>query len=256
MIKEKKITKKDLEARFKYAQKTIEELKEKVNNAHLIIEKGTEYNTVYFSDMGCGIYICKDFVVLSTNFHQHIWNLYTGSNYDMPSAFLCKLVDIANSHIAEIEDKNDRKELTYSFRKLKELTTLSEYEKTIVIMCEMYIYVINSPLYAIGSSKLNISMLQLNWNIFLSKGDFFLNNKIKDITLNTFYNDFISNVRYYSLNSEFDSDKLKDKVKKIENDAFNKIKTFIVNEGGVVKDDVLISEEAKNDKKDLEELQK
>ena len=54
------------------------ELEKRIKNAQLIVDKGKNYKAFYFAARGIGIYICQDYIVSTTNFHQHVWNRIDG----------------------------------------------------------------------------------------------------------------------------------------------------------------------------------
>lgn len=246
-MEEKKITKAQLEKRIK--------------NAQLIIYKGKDFKAIYFSDTGIGIYICKDFVVASTNFHQNIFNKITGNGYDVPSIFLSQLVDIANEHIAEIEFKGTKGEICYSLKKLVQLTTLSDPEKVIVKVCERFLYIINGSTQAIGIDDIGVANNMIQWIEFITRGTAFIDQKenTEDLVANDFYNQYISLFRFHSLNANISNknyDKLKDKIKEIETEAYDKIKITVKEMDGEILDTILIKKGTTTEAEALDQLQK
>jgi len=243
-MEEKKITKAQLEKRIK--------------NAQLIVDKGSAYKAIYFADRGIGIYICKDYVIVSSNFHQHVWNKVIGTGYNKPCLYLEQMVDIANAHIDEISDKNPKDEVFYSLTKLMSISSLSNDEKLLLTLVERYIYVINDGIYCIGNEPQDITNLMLQYLCWLAKSNIFVGDRDEDILRNEFYNKFISTLRFIGLDVEIDNslnDELKDKIAEIEENAYNQIKNYIEDKSGKMIDVVALPKRTDDEAIALKELQ-
>jgi hypothetical protein len=243
------------------------QLKKRIENAQLIVDRGKDYKAIYFSDIGVGIYICKDFVVTTTNFHQHVFNKITAGGYDTPSIFFSHLVDIANAHLPEIEfkqpqnKKKDKYDISYSIKKLIELETLSDTDKFIVKTCERFIYIINGPVYALGTDDFSNANHMLQWGEFVTRGLVFLDQKeaTEDLSFNDLYNQYISMFRSLSLNVQIDDtkrDELGDKIKEIENKAYKEINATVENMGGKLLNIVALPKKTDTEAEALDQLQK
>lgn len=243
-MEEKKITKAQLEKR--------------INNAQLIVDKGNAYKAIYFADRGIGIYICKDYVIASTNFHQHVWNKVIGAGYNKPCLYLEEMVDIANAHINEIGDKNNKGELFYSLTKLQSLSSLTEEERILIILVERFLYVLNDAPYAIGNEQQDITNLMVQYLCWLTKASVFMEERTDDMIRNDFYNKFISLLRYMTLEADIDKntdDELKEKIAEIEENAYNQIKNFIEDKGGKMINNIALPKNNMDEAKALKELQ-
>lgn len=229
-----------------------------------VIYKGDNFKSIYFADMNVGIYICKGFVVCSTNFHRHIWSKITGRGFDFSSIYLEQLVDIANEHKEEISDKNEKDELYYSIGKLSAINTLTASEKIIVRMTESFLYVVNSSVHAIGPETFddtNLSMQYISWcarnNLLLdsltkAKTD----DDFQGIFFNDLYHKYITSSRILSLNVEFKNpEELSKKIEEIEDKAYADIKSYIEANGGRMIDTIAIPKRKGSESEALNELQ-
>ena len=131
------------------------ELEKRIKNAQLIVDKGKNYKAFYFADRGIGIYICQDYIVSTTNFHQHVWNRIDAMGYNTTCLMLESLVDIANAHSEEIQDKNEKGEVYYSLDKLRLIDTLTDTERIIIQMTEKWLYVINTSNHTLSNNPID-----------------------------------------------------------------------------------------------------
>jgi len=263
--KTKKPSKKELEAKIYNLESKLINLNEKINNDYIeknllfeAIFSGEDFKSIYFADIGTGISICKDFVVVTSNFHQHIWNRSTGDGYSLPSIYLEQFINIANDHINDIEDKNSKDELFYSFKKLKNTESLDYNDKLLITMIERFLNVANDGVYAIGNDIATVCGLMLGYFSIGAKIDAFTKERDHDLSRNDFYNEFISSLRFFALDIKIDKDlleELKEKVFEIEEDAYNKIKNFIQDKGGSLGDTIDLPKRSGSEAKALAEMQ-
>lgn len=226
------------------------QLEKRIDNALLIVDKGKEFKSIYLGDIGIGVYITKDYAIMTSNFHQHIWNKFNRQGYNKPYIYLDQFVNLANEHINEIGDKNIEDELFYSMRKLIAISTLSESEKILIGMVYRFIYVANSGIYAIGNENIENTNLLLQYSCWLSYSNVFFEIKDEDVLRNDIYNKFISEFRYNSLDKDIDKkfeNKLKEKINEVEGNAYNQIKKFINENGGKMIDTVALPKRTDED---------
>lgn len=226
------------------------QLEKRIDNALLIIDKGKEFKSIYLGDIGIGVYITKDYAIMTSNFHQHIWNRFNGKGYNKPYIYLDRFVNLSNEHINEIGRKNIKGELFYSLSKLKAISTLRDEEKRLITIVERFIYVANDGIYAIGDEKEDITNLMLQYLCWLSKANIFIGDRMDDLFINDFYNRFISTFRYLSLDADIDDkvvDELQEKINEIEENAYNQIKEFIKDKGGKMIDIVALPKRTDED---------
>jgi len=231
------------------------QLQKKIDNAQIFIDKAQK--SIYFGDIGTGIYICKDDVIVRTNFHSHIWRKIISSNFSFPCMFLEQLVDIANGHIKDIEDKNPKGEIYYSFDKLKSIETLTEEEHEIIIRVYMFLYSINSTIFSIGYDDISCSLLLMNYAFFRAKGQTFFDLKDGDIKQCDLYNRLISYLRFMSLSLNNDkkiNKEIIDKIIDIEAESCDTIKKFVESKGGKMVDVISIHKKNDDEAQALNEL--
>lgn len=190
------------------------QLEKELNSAILIIEKGNDYKAFRFSDMGINIQVCKDFTIMSTNFHQNIWNNVIPTGYSNIYTFLGLICDVANKNKAEIGAKNSKGEVEYHFNKLKAISTLDDSDKTLLRIFEMWVYTLNDAPFMMGSGKVEMSNLSASYILWLAKNSVIFDERKEDLTKNNFYNNLIKQIRFLSFDIE-DATLSKDKINEI-----------------------------------------
>ena len=256
MVKEMTNGAKQKKAPSKKQMKKVLENSVNIKDAWSVIYKGDDFRSIYFADLGMGIYVCKDFVIATTNFHQHIWNRFTGTGLDYPVVFLTQLVDIANEHGKDISDKNERGEKYHSMGKLISLDTLTEAERKIITITSNFLYLVNANIHALNLEPFDMAMFNIKYSHWLSMGEVMMNNDVNDMPLNDFNGEVIKNMRFLCLNAEFEkTDELRAKINEIEDKALSDIKSFVEANGGKVFDDVKLPKREGNEVEALNELQ-
>lgn len=190
------------------------QLEKELNSAILIIEKGNDYKAFRFSDIGINIQVCKDFTIMSTNFHQNIWNNVIPTGYSNTYTFLGLICDVANKNKAEIVVKNSKGEVEYHFNKLKAISTLDDSDRALLHIFEMWVYTLNDTPFMIGSGKVEMSNLSASYILWLAKNSVIFNERKEDLTKNDFYNNLIKQIRFLSFDIE-DTTLSADKIKEI-----------------------------------------
>lgn len=190
------------------------QLEKELNSAVLIIEKGNDYKAFRFSDMGINIQVCKDFTIMSTNFHQNIWNNVIPTGYSNIYTFLGLICDVANKNKAEIGVKNSKGEVEYHFNKLKAISTLDDSDKALLRIFEMWVYTLNDAPFMMGSGKVEMSNLSASYILWLAKNSVIFDERKEDLTKNNFYNNLIKQIRFLSFDIE-DATLSKDKINEI-----------------------------------------
>ena len=205
------------------------QLQKRINNAELIIDKGKGYKHIDFDDLGIHISICEDFVVLSTNFHHHVWNKVVSNNRAETCVMLDSLVDIALLHKEEIKDKDGRGNVFYSFDKLKNLSNLEDSEKTIVLMFETWVYVLETNVHSLSNDMVDYVTNQIKYLAWhaLNTSIFNLADSDKDTSFNDVVDDYLSNEAYFMCGIGIDDDKRGlaiNETKDVMVDALNKVR--------------------------------
>ncbi len=186
-------TKKDIEAKMEALNKKIELEYVQTSSLAFFAEKGDDYKSICFADMGLRIQICKYFVIASTNCHQHIWNKVSPNGYSQTCTIIEMLVDIAKDHIDEISDKNDKGEVYYSMYKLRAIPSLTNSEKVIIqTVCDWW-YPLNEFIHSLALNKLSLATNRLGYVSWLSRASSLLNNEEKKLTYNKFIDSYLKN---------------------------------------------------------------
>jgi len=218
------------------------QLENRIKNAQLIVDKGADYKAFFFGDRGIGIYVCEDYTITSTLFHQHVWHNVTSAGFSNPYAFLKRFVEIANDNKDSITLKDKEGNPYYSIDKLVSLAPLSEEEHLICVMCDRFICINESAVYDIGNDSVTVSALMLEYMHFLAKANAYMsieeNNTCTGLDLTSKY---ISIMRTLSIDSDYDKDDFQSKVEEIENEAIEKIKKLIADSGKTINDAVIIN---------------
>ena len=234
------------------------ELEKRIKNAQLIVDKGKNYKAFYFADRGIGIYICQDYVVSTTNFHQHVWNRIDAMGYNTTCLMLESLVDIANAHSEEIQDKNEKGEVYYSLDKLKLVETLTETEKIIIQMTEKWLYVINTSNHTLSNNPIDYggnSIKYFSWHALCNA---FLNNDNKDISYFDLIDKYLAYEAFLLSGNGVDEDKVQETFKEctsIMKKALKDIRDVNIKNGSKSEDFILVPKRNDDEAKALNEIQ-
>ena len=234
------------------------ELEKRIKNAQLIVDKGKNYKAFYFADRGIGIYICQDYIVATTNFHQHVWNRIDAMGYNTTCLMLESLVDIANTHSQEIQDKNEKGEVYYSLDKLKLVETLTETEKIIIQMTEKWLYVINTSNHTLSNNPIDYggnSIKYFSWHALCNA---FLNNDNKDISYFDLIDRYLAYEAFLLSGNGVDEDKVQETFKEctsIMKKALKDIRDVNIKNGSKSEDFILVPKRNDDEAKALNEIQ-
>lgn len=234
------------------------ELEKRTKNAQLIVDKGKNYKAFYFADRGIGIYICQDYIVSTTNFHQHVWNRIDAMGYNTTCLMLESLVDIANAHSEEIQDKNEKGEVYYSLDKLKLVETLTETEKIIIQMTEKWLYVINTSNHTLSHNPIDYggnSIKYFSWHALCNA---FLNNDNKDISYFDLIDKYLAYEAFLLSGNGVDEDKVQETFKEctsIMKKALKDIRDVNIKNGSKSEDFILVPKRNDDEAKALNEIQ-
>ena len=234
------------------------ELEKRIKNAQLIVDKGKNYKAFYFADRGIGIYICQDYIVSTTNFHQHVWNRIDAMGYNTTCLMLESLVDIANAHSEEIQDKNEKGEIYYSLDKLRLIDTLTDTERIIIQMTEKWLYVINTSNHTLSNNPIDYggnSIKYFSWHALCNA---FLNNDNKDISYFDLIDKYLAYEAFLLSGNGVDEDKVQETFKEctsIMKKALKDIRDVNIKNGSKSEDFILVPKRNDDEAKALNEIQ-
>lgn len=234
------------------------ELEKRIKNAQLIIDKGKNYKAFYFADRGIGIYICKDYVVSTTNFHQHVWNRINSAGYNSTCLILESLVDIANAHAEEIQDKNEKDEIYYSLDKLRILDTLTETEKIIIQMVEKWLYLINDSIHSLSNNPILYGSNNIKYFTWHALQNAFVNNENKDVSYNDLIDRYLAYQAFLFSGNGVNDGKVHETLKEcnaIMKKALKDIRDVNIKNGSKSDDFIIIPKQDIDEAKALNEIQ-
>lgn len=234
------------------------ELEKRIKNAQLIIDKGKKYKAFYFADRGIGIYICKDYVVSTTNFHQHVWNRINSAGYNSTCLMLESLVDIANTHAEEIQDKNEKGEIYYSLDKLRILDTLTETEKIIIQMVEKWLYLINDSIHSLSNNPILYGSNNIKYFTWHALQNAFVNNENKDVSYNDLIDRYLAYQAFLFSGNGVNDGKVHETLKEcnaIMKKALKDIRDVNIKNGSKSDDFIIIPKQDIDEAKALNEIQ-
>lgn len=144
------------------------QLESRIENAVLFVPKDKEYKSVRFSDRGLTLEKTKDFCVISTNFHSHVFHALTSNGISAPYTFTSVVIDIAIENKDKMEVFDDKKNVVgYSFDKLLDYLESNGKDNesinakfNILKLYNWWLMAIFGGLYAIGETERDA------WNVF------------------------------------------------------------------------------------------
>ena len=234
------------------------QLEKRIKDAQLIVDKGKNYKAFYFADRGIGIYICKDYVVSTTNFHQHVWNRINSAGYNSTCLILESLVDIANTHAEEIQDKNEKGEIYYSLDKLRILDTLTETEKIIIQMVEKWLYLINDSIHSLSNNPILYGSNNIKYFTWHALQNAFINDENKDISYNDLIDRYLAYQAFLFSGNGVDDGKVHETLKEcnaIMKKALKDIRDVNIKNGSKSEDFIIIPKQDIDEAKALNEIQ-
>ena len=226
----------------------------KMSKAQLVKIIGTSYVFVpktkglmycRLDDRGISIAVTEDYSVVSTNFHRNVFTNVVSGGYSNPYLWLrtfCECIE-ANKEFGEVKDKNGNVQ-GFSFSQLMEHADEMPEEIVKVLQhTERWIYTLSEPTFAVGGDTLQVTNVMCMYFSYLAKSNTMLMPAPSDISRNEFYQKYIETIRYLSLETTLDEEKVKDlkeQIYNIEREAMNKIEILIKDNGGELKQSIAI----------------
>lgn len=137
------------------------QLERKINKAILFVEKDKDTKSIYFTDKGLRLVFTNGFALIRTNYHSHVF-----SSVAKPYLYIRRTVEIAYDNECKSPDGKG-----YSFQAL--LDTLQKKEdKTefnILTYMSWYLFNVFSPIYTIGESQVDNTVVFLDYAHNLAK---------------------------------------------------------------------------------------
>lgn len=185
---------------FKEEKKpTAGQLERRLQNAVVHIDRTKDTESIYFSDKGLRLTVDKEYAVIETGYHRHIFTNFTSAGISRPWLYTKRFVEMALEHESEIITENG-----YSYERL--FTVLKEDEKNkvkynIAQYIDWWLFNIYAPLYSIGESEAETFLVYESFVHNLARQNVILEEKTGDMTNRQFIekvhkmeNDFTANV--------------------------------------------------------------
>ena len=222
-------------------KKSKSQLEHEISSAIVFVPKKNS-KTIHLEDRGITLSVTDDFTVISTNFHRNVFSNYNAGGVAPTHIYVNEFINIAEKYKSFVEESDDKGNLTgFNFgllMKHKDKMGPNEYE--LLLLVDRWLMILTEPqfaLYPSDLSTLNITAMYTSW---LAKSNCLLKAREGDIMYYDFFNEYISSIRYLSLDSSLDCDGLLEEVQKAEKEALEKIKTFVESKGLKFEDKIAV----------------
>lgn len=173
------------------------QLEKSIDEALLFLKKDKPtYDTIYFSDKGVRIETQKDYCVISTMFHRHVFDAMTSNGWSRPYLFTLHVMRLAKEHLEDIATERG-----YSFSKLIGLFEGAEETKDkhiVLSIYERWLYNIFAPLYRIDETAASSFLVFLDFAENISKNMICFEEKKEDLTNLQFIEKHLTNLKAYT----------------------------------------------------------
>lgn len=128
------------------------QLIKKIKNALVFVPKDRDYKTVFFEDKMVRLEVTKDYCVISTGYHQHVFNAINPNQggYARPFLYTQKVCDIVCENDCKTSDG------VYTFEHLLDVLSKKDdkTEYNIVTYYGWWLFNIFQPLYQVGENEI------------------------------------------------------------------------------------------------------
>lgn len=170
---------------------TASQLERRLNNAVIHIDKTKDTQSIYFSDKGLRLTVNKEYAIIETGFHRHVFNSFTSFGISRPWMYVKRILEIA-LRLAETGDiKTDT---GYSYQKMFEYLQEQE-DKTqynIAQYVDWWLFNIFSSLYEIGESQAETWLVFERFAHNLARQQVIYEEKENDVTDKQFFEKMVS----------------------------------------------------------------
>ena len=158
------------------------QLEDEIQNAIMYIPKDKDTKSVYFDDKGLRLTVTKDYAIIETIAHRHVFNSVTAQGFSRPYLYTSIFIDLALSNDCTVKDKEGNTNRSYS----KLLTLLkdkeNEREYNLAWFIDMWFFNIFNPLYSIDETELSSFIVLENYIHSISTQQYLLSEHKEDIT--------------------------------------------------------------------------
>ena len=166
---------------FKEEKKpTASQLERRLMNAVVHIDKTKDTQSIYFSDKGLRITVDKEYAIIETGFHRHIFTSFTSAGLSRPYLYTKRFLEAALEHEKEIVTESG-----YSYERLFAVLKEDEENKVkynIAQYVDWWLFNIYAPLYSIGESEAETFLVYESFIHNLARQNVILEEKTDDMT--------------------------------------------------------------------------
>lgn len=182
-------------------KETKAQIERRLRNAVVLVEKTKDYMSVGFEDKGVRLAVTDEYAVISTNYHQHVFDNITASGVSRPYLYTKRVIELANENDCTVKDENGNA-VGHSYavllNELNKKEDKSEYN--IVYYYSWFLLNIFSPLYLIGESELETFGTYFEYIHNLAKNAVWLKEKTEDMTYAQFSKEYFDYMAEFSEN--------------------------------------------------------
>lgn len=172
------------------------QLEKRLQRAVLHIDRDRDYQAVYFSDKGLRLEVTKDYCVVSTMAHSHVFHYLTGAGeVSRPYLYTKRFIELAHELKPIMEDKDGG---YYSYTLLMELLKKDDDRKddyAIAFFCDMWFFAIFQNLYIIGEWDSASFITYLSYVCGITRNYILLDEHKEDMTNHEFVNLFVKKIK-------------------------------------------------------------
>lgn len=164
----------------KVKKMTNAQLKKRLENAVLHIDRTTGTRSVAFRDKGLIITLCDDYALIATNYHTHVFYKMAATGYSRPYLYTETFMNIFD------ENRNALSAKDYSYSYGEFFSVLKEKEDkrdfNIATFYDWWLYNIFQPLYSIGESVAETFLVYETYVHNIARNSVILSEKTDDMT--------------------------------------------------------------------------
>lgn len=208
------------------------QLEKKIADAIVMVPK-EHAKTIHLDDRGITFTVTDDYTVISTNYHRSVFTNYTSEGMCTVYYQVNMFIDTLNEYKALGEVKDDKGNVT-AFRLDKLMSNKDKIEKAdlnFINRIDKWSMVLTEPLFALTPTHVSSMSLHTMWVSFLSKSNLLLESRDEDMEYYDYFNRFLTNIRYMTLDDEMNCEGLEEVVMDAEKEALDKIKAYVESKG-------------------------
>ena len=156
---------------------------ERIKNSIVMVDRDDNTLSIDFKDKGLKIDVTDDYAVITTMYHKHVFDAMTANGISETYSFIKQFVEIALEKDC-VKAYDDGVEY-YSYQELDKLmktNEVSETERIIFMVCDMWFYNIFQPIYTLRADQISSFIVYMNYLSNLTNTHILLKESKKDIT--------------------------------------------------------------------------